>query len=173
MLSPGHKVIWHPLDGCYNYERICVAQGGERSLSSPRGWERNGLDLSYSLVLILATTEPRTYFLDRSHCPVLSAPCAGLTPDMWKRFESQEPPNRVTPMAHPAQPLSQKVGTGRLRWSELSHLLVKSPYFIKKDRGKQLSTMNSQQSRISNPQSPASGLICYLSCHPLKVGVAV
>ena len=46
-------------------------------------------------------------------------------------------------MAHPAQPLSQKVGTGRLRWPEFSHLLVKSPYFIKKDRGKQLSTVNS------------------------------
>ena len=76
-------------------------------------------------------------------------------------------------MAHPAQPLSQKVGTGRLRWPEFSHLLVKSPYFIKKDRGKQLSTVNSQQSRISNPQSPASGLVCYLSCHSLKVGVAV
>lgn len=87
-------------------------------MSSP-GREGNGLDLNCSLVLILATTE--LDFPEVSDCPALPpAACPGLTPDMWKRFRSQE--SQVTPTAHPAS-LSQKVGTGS-QPGELSHRLV-------------------------------------------------
>ena len=78
LLSPGHWVIWRSHDGCSNYEDICVAQGGGRSVSSPRGWERNGLDLSCSRVLILATREHWTSWRYQI-AGALPAPCTGLT----------------------------------------------------------------------------------------------
>lgn len=78
---------------------------------SSQGWERNGLDLGCSLVLILATMERWTSW--RYQIARLSLLlCTGLTPDMWKRFRLQESPNQVTPIAHPASPCLRKWGQG-------------------------------------------------------------
>lgn len=88
-LSPGPRLIWSSCS--YNYRHICTVQGGGRCVSSRRGWERNGLDLGCSLVLILAATEQWASW--RNHMAGFSP--AGLTPDMWKRFRSQNCQSRL------------------------------------------------------------------------------
>lgn len=88
-LSPGPQLIWSSCS--YNYRHICTVQGGGRCVSSLRGWERNGLDLGCSLVLILAATEQWTSWRNQ----IAGFSPAGLTPDMWKRFASQNCQSRL------------------------------------------------------------------------------
>lgn len=64
-VSQGSGTIWH--SRCYNYQHICTVQGGGEELAHIEPGEAGGLDLSFKLVLILATTG-RADFLEVSDC---------------------------------------------------------------------------------------------------------
>lgn len=134
------------------------------------GRERNGLDLSCRLVLILATTERWTS--RRYRIALLSLPLSALGGHETCGRDSDHKDHQIR--SHP-QLVRQPVSESRDRESQtikLSHRLVKLPQFTHKGRGRGGdTTIQNEWPAEPGPESRSSGtsLACYPSCHPLEV----
>lgn len=120
--GPRPGVIWHSRDtGRCNRERL---QGAGRREKSAHGEARarNDLDVSCSLLLILAPE--KLNFLEVSDCPALPSPRPADTTHV-EEIQIRRIPRSGHTQGSSGQPLSRKAGTEILRSPECSRLLVK------------------------------------------------